>query len=347
MNSKTRTSRRQWLRSAVKAGAGLAAATGAGAAEPAAVRAVGAGPAAAEPWSVEERLFPATAITRGPRQHFFGYYDKQQFDAQDCCLLGLECDVIGRLQQPDDVAVLGMVDLRREKQWVPLAETRAWNWQMGCHAEWLPGEGRRIVYNDRRGAELVAVVQDLDRQHERVLCRPVFCVAADGRWAVSLNFARLWRVRPETGFCGVRDPWSDNPAPAADGLFRLDLGSGKVDLLVSHADMARFRPSGAAEGVYYFTHPAINADGTRLLFWYRRASGKSGWRSAAYVADVDGRNIRFLATDNSHTVWLGRDRILAWRLDVLDRNGGSVKIGEADRQHKQGLIARCISTFTA
>lgn len=308
MNSAPRVSRREWLRSLVMASCGAAAAAPVG-------RLTGpafSSPATTEHWSVEERLLPAVALTRGPRQHFFGYYDKRQFDTEDRCLLGLECDVIGRLQKPDDVAVVGMVDLRRGNEWVPLAETRAWNWQMGCHAEWLPGEGRRIVYNDRRGAELVAVVRDVDRQRERVLRAPVFCVAGDGQWAVSLNFARLWRVRPETGFCGVNDAWPDDPAPAADGLFRLDLGSGKVELIVSHADMAPFRARDAVEGLYYFTHPAVNADGTRLLFWYRRASAKGGWRSSAYVAEADGRDIRLLAADNSHTVWLGRDRILAW-----------------------------------
>jgi len=224
----------------------------------------------------------------------------------------LECSVIGRLQQPDDVAVIGMVDIARNHRWTPLVETRAWNWQMGCHAEWLPGQPRRIIFNDRREGQLVAVIRDLDSKRETVLPRPIFTVAHDGRWGVSLNFARLWRYRPETGFCGVQDPWDGQAAPAEDGLFRVDFGTGKSALIVSHKDMAAFRPPNAKEGAWYFTHVSVNEDGSRLLFWYRLAARTGAFQSAVYTADVDGGNIHLVANHNSHTVWLGRDNILAW-----------------------------------
>jgi hypothetical protein len=261
-------------------------------------------------WTTEERLLPAAAVTRGPKQHFFGYYDKQQFDSTGRYLLGLECDVIGRLQQPDDAATIGLVDLKRDNQWTPLAQTRAWNWQMGCHVEWLPGHGRRTIYNDRRDGRLVAVIRDLDKNSESVLSRPVFTVASDGRWGVSLNFARLWRYRPETGFCGVADPWADEPAPGEDGLFRVDFASGRSTLIVSHKDMAASRPSGAGAAAGYFTHPALSEDGHRLAFWYRLPG--TDCPSCIFTADADGGNIGLLATNNSHAVWLGNEKILVW-----------------------------------
>jgi len=263
-------------------------------------------------WTAQQRVLPAVAVTGGPRQHFFGYYDKQQFDPTGRYLLGLECDVIGRLQRPEDAATIGIVDLQRDHAWTPLAQTRAWNWQMGCHLEWLPGEARTIVYNDRRDGRLVAVVRNLDQQSERVLPRPIFSVAPDGTWGLSLNFARLWRWRPETGFCGVADPWADEVAPVEDGLFRVNLASGKSRLIVSHKDMAGFRPTTGEGAAWYFTHPAINEDGTRILFWYRMAARRGSYQSCVYTADAEGGKVHLVAKGNSHTVWLGREEILAW-----------------------------------
>ena len=263
-------------------------------------------------WSVEERLLPAVAITRGLRQRFFGYYDKPQFDATGRHALGLACDFTGRLQRPDDAATLGMVDLAGGNAWIPLATTRAWNWQMGCLAQWLPGGGARIIYNDRRRDGLVSVVRDIATGAERALPLPVFCVAPDGKTALALNFARLWSVRPETGFCGVADPWADDPAPDEDGLDRMGLADGSARRIISQRDMAPFRDAHDPGDRWYFTHPAYNADGSRILFWYRCRREAGGLDSSAFTANPDGTDLRLLVRRNSHTVWLGSRQVLAW-----------------------------------
>ena len=261
-------------------------------------------------WTIEDHRLPALAVTRGPKQHFFGYYDKLPFDPAQCYVLALECDVLDRLQRPTDVGVLGVVDLEQDCQWTPLAETRAWNWQMGCTSLWLPGPGRRIVYNDCREGRLCAVVLDIDSGQERVLPRPVFALSPDGRTALTPNFARLWQVKVETGYCVVDDPWADQTAPPEDGIFSMDLETGESSLIVSHQDMARHERVDAAEGALnYFSHMAFNSDGNRFLFWYRsnRAAPQS-----IYTANADGTGLYRLADRNSHSVWLGQDRILAW-----------------------------------
>lgn len=263
-------------------------------------------------WSVEERLLPAVAITRGPREHFFGYYDKPQFDTMGRRALGLACDFIGRLQRPDDVATLGVVDLAAGNAWTPLATTRAWNWQMGCLAQWLPGGGARIIHNDRRGDGLVAVVRDLETGGERGLPLPVFCVAPDGETALALNFARLWSVRPETGFCGVADPWEGEPAPDEDGLHCMSLADGSARRIISQRDMAPFRDGHDPADRWYFTHPAHNADGSRILFWYRCRRAAGGVDSSAFTMDSAGGDLRLLVRGNSHTVWRGTGQVLAW-----------------------------------
>lgn len=266
---------------------------------------------------MEERLVSATAVTQGPGQHYFGYYDKNQFDASDRYLLGLECDVMGRLQQPDDSATIGIVDLEQGNEWIPVAESAAWNWQMGCMAEWLPGTDRTIIYNDRREGAFVSVITDIERGEQRVLPHPVFEIAPDGRSALTLNFSRLWNVRPETGYCGVEDPWDDLPEPDEDGIFRLDLDTGETTLVISHLDMAEFQPAAQmpGDGKRYFTHLNFNEDGSRFMFWYRCAAintRRQSYHSGIYTASADGRDMYLLNDNNSHSTWFDSKRVLAW-----------------------------------
>ena len=56
---------------------------------------------------------PVHAVTRMPKHHFFGYYDKHQWDAPGRYLLGHEVSFIDRPPRPDDEITLGFVDLKK------------------------------------------------------------------------------------------------------------------------------------------------------------------------------------------------------------------------------------------
>jgi hypothetical protein len=75
---------------------------------------------------------PVRAITRGPSFHWFGYYDKLQFDPSGRYALGMQVNFEHRSPRPDDVLQLGMIDLQDGDRWSTIGTTRAWNWQQGC-----------------------------------------------------------------------------------------------------------------------------------------------------------------------------------------------------------------------
>ena len=50
-----------------------------------------------------EALPAVRAITRGPKFHWFGYYDKLEFDPTGRYVLGMEVDFEHRSPRPDDV----------------------------------------------------------------------------------------------------------------------------------------------------------------------------------------------------------------------------------------------------
>ena len=91
-------------------------------------------------------VFPPTrTITRGPKHHWFSYYDKLEFDPTGRYVLGMEVDFEHRSPGPDDVIKVGMVDLETNDRWIELGETRAWCWQQGCMLQWRPGSETEIL----------------------------------------------------------------------------------------------------------------------------------------------------------------------------------------------------------
>src|SRR3954466_4155921 len=95
--------------------------------------------AAAQPWLIcaaesplEEKLPPVRQITKGPKFHWFGYYDKLQFSADNRFVLANQVDFEGRSPTENDRIRVGMVDLQDNDRWIELGSTQAWNWQQGC-----------------------------------------------------------------------------------------------------------------------------------------------------------------------------------------------------------------------
>ena len=71
---------------------------------------------------------PVRAITRGPKYHWFGYYDKLQFDPTSRYVLGMQVDFEMRSPTKEDVIKLGYVDLQARDRWVELGSSRSWGW---------------------------------------------------------------------------------------------------------------------------------------------------------------------------------------------------------------------------
>ena len=88
---------------------------------------------------------PTRVITRGPRHHWFGYYDKLQFDPTSRYVLGMEVPFEHRSPRPDDEIQIGMVDLEDDDRWISLGQSTAWNWQQGCMLQWLPGSDSTVL----------------------------------------------------------------------------------------------------------------------------------------------------------------------------------------------------------
>lgn len=268
----------------------------------------------AEPEKRIETGVPCQSITQGPKSHWFSYYDKLQFDATDRYVLGMEVDFDDRPPTADDVLRLGMVDLKSGNKWIEFGESRSWGWQQGCMLQWLPGRGDTVIYNDCQNGQYVCVVQNVFDGTKRILPRPVYAVSPDGKMGVSLNFARLNETRPGYGYTGVDDPGSNRNHPDNDGIFAVDMETGKSQLIVSLSQIASFKANPTmTESKHWFNHLLFNTDGTRFIFLHRWVHEKS-WFTRMFTAQPDGENVYLVADHDmvSHFIWRDPTHILAW-----------------------------------
>ncbi len=290
-----------------------------------------------------KELPPVRQITRGPKFHWFGYYDKLEFDPTGRFVLGMEVDFEHRSPKADDVIRVGMVDLEDGDKWIELGTSSAWCWQQGCMLQWRPGSASEVLWNDRQGDRYVCHILDVNTREKRTVPHPVYAVSPDGRWGVAADFRRIQDMRPGYGYPGLPDPNADVLAPSDSGIFRVDLDTGEQQLVVSLAEIARIPhpDTDLAKAKSYFNHLLVSPDGSRFEFLHRW--GFPNWRGATRMltAAPDGSDIRVIDPSGytSHFIWRDPRHILAWTRPAgqgsgfylfEDRQGGTVEHIGAD-----------------
>jgi hypothetical protein len=267
-----------------------------------------------------ERLPPVRAITQGPRFHWFGYYDKLQFDPTGRYALGMEVSFEHRSPRADDAIRMGMVDLKDNDRWIELGTSTAWGWQQGCMLQWRPGSTDEVLWNDRGDNRFVAHVLNVKSRQKRTLPHPFYTISPDGHTAVTPDFRRINDTRPGYGYAGLPDPCADELAPQDSGIHRLELDTGKVEQILSLADIAALGeiPGNPKRAKHWFNHLLFNTDGSRFVFLHR-------WRDAQYAqvggfgtrmltATPEGKDVRIVDPygRTSHFIWRDPEHILAW-----------------------------------
>jgi hypothetical protein len=214
-------------------------------------------------------------LTRGPEHHFFGYIGHVKtipWNESGRYLLALRTGFQDRLPRPDEAADIVLLDAVRKVE-----ETRAWNFQQGTMFAWNPKAAEtQFFFNDRDPAtgRVFCVLYDLERRRRVREYR--FEDASIGNGGVSprgdcfaaINYGRLARLRPVTGYPGALDPTRDVPFPDDDGVFRVDAATGEKRLLVSFRqlrELLRADHSWIDEAPLFINHTLWNRPGDRIL----------------------------------------------------------------------------------
>jgi hypothetical protein len=262
-------------------------------------------------------IFPTVSepiqITSNDKEHLFAsYYGINSFSKSQRYVTVLETDVKHHLPGENEPAILGLVDLQTH-DFIPITETRAWNFQQGCMAHWLStSPDSLIIFNDLRNGKFVSVIINVFTKEEvRIIPYPVSAVSPNGKEAISINFARLRITRTDYGYGGEgQDKRAGVQFPEDDGLFLVDLETGDASLLVSIADVKELVPEIPEEGIEYFNHTLISRDGSKI-FWLARAIPNRN--TTSFTVNFDGTGLQRCFPDGwagSHFDWLSGDELM-------------------------------------
>ena len=268
---------------------------------------------------------PVRAVTPDDGFHyFFGYFDKFQFNSKDELLLANRIAFTARQPRFGEKNTVGIIEPETQK-FTPLAETLAWNWQQGSMLQWFSDS--EIIFNDVVDGQYAARILNINNGRTRTLCRPVYCLTNDRKYALSVNFARLGRERPGYGYEGLEDPTIDYAHPENDGVFLIDIEKNEARLIISLDQIVRAFPrEGMASTPSWFNHLLFNPSGTRFAFFHRWRVWKDNIRSHIthmFTANRDGSDIFPLNLEDmsSHYAWLNDREIINFSNRFVRENG--------------------------
>lgn len=262
-------------------------------------------------------IFPQVStpvqITQNNKEHFFAsYYGINSWSSNQKYVTILETDVKFKIPDEKDVATLGLVELSTNK-FIPLTQTRAWNLQQGCMAHWLAiNPDSLVIYNDFRNDMYVSVILNvLTNKEIKIIPYPVAAVSPDGKEAISINFARMRITRADYGYAGNgQDAKAGISFPNDDGIFLIDLQTGKAKLIVSYSSVKGMVPNVPNEGLEYINHVLFSRDGSKI-FWLARAT--PNLNTTSFTANKDGSDIQRCFPDGwggSHFDWLNGNELM-------------------------------------
>lgn len=184
--------------------------------------------------------------------------------------------------------------------------------------QWLPGSSSEVIYNDRDGDHFVSHILNVKTGQKRTLPNPVYALSPDAKWAVLTDFSRLADTRPGYGYAGVPDRYKDVLAPEQTGIWRMDLTTGKTELIISYAQAAAvpYKIGDWTGAKHKFNHLLVSPDGSRFIFLHRRRGGanpQAGY-TRMFTAKPDGTDLYVLDPygDTSHFIWRRSSHVMAW-----------------------------------
>jgi len=222
-------------------------------------------------------------ITRGPKQHFFGYIGHVRtipWNQSGRYIVAMQTDFQDHMPKPNEAAEIILIDTQNNYEITVVDRSLGWNPQQGTMLYWNPQEPEtQFFFNDRDPVtqDVFCVLYDINARKRITEYRYTDTpfgnsgVAQNG-WFLGINYARMARLRPVTGYPGARDWTVGEAAPENDGIFKVNVATKEKQLLISFkqlADSLRAKFPEVDGKDLFINHTLWNRDSDRFFFFVR------------------------------------------------------------------------------
>ena len=255
------------------------------------------------------------------KEYFFGYYDKSPWDATQRYMLCMRAENTWSDVSPKEPADIILIDTSKDsddpERIKKIAQTNAWNVQMGCMLQWLgPDFQSKVLYNDFRDDRFCSVILNVKDGTESIIEAPVYSVSSDGRMALTLDFTRLYSLRPGYGYYNLPEKTIGVALPDETCIMTVNLESGEIIPLLKYTDFASFQPRKEMlneNSVHKVNHIMLSPDGKRFMVLYRWFCGQRKY-TRLITCNIDGTDMYLLSDDDmvSHCYWKNNEEIIAF-----------------------------------
>jgi hypothetical protein len=298
-----------------------------------------------------------TQITHGPKHHYFGYIGQSRtipWNANGRYVLALQVGFQDRLPGASDPADVCLLDAANHHAVRVVDQTRGWNPQQGTMFYWNPEHPEtQFFFNDRdrTTGKVFTVLFDITAdggkgkriREYRFDDTPVANggVAQNGGYFTAINYARMARLRPVTGYAEAWDWTTEVAAPKDDGIFRIDVQTGAKKLIVSFAQLkeALRDIDPQIESRHLFINHTLNNRNNDLIYFYCRADFESqpqGKRvNSPFTVRPDGTGL------TRHDTFIGGHPEWEWGPRIIgSRDGNQVVYDTVERKVVESLGAK-------
>ena len=248
-------------------------------------------------------------------EYFFGYYDKSPWNIDEKYMICLRAKCTYKDVSPKEEAEIILIDIDSNCKIEVIGKTKTWNVQQGCMLQWLgPDYNEKIIYNDFRNNKYCSIIYNIRTHEEKIVEEPVYTVAKNGKVALTLNFSRLYDLRPGYGYYNIKDTAKGIACPDEYCIKKINLETGKVEGVLKYTDFATFNENkNMKNAIHKVNHIMINPDCTRFMVLHRWFNGDKKTTRLVTV-DMDGRDMYNLLYDGmvSNCCWKNNNEILAW-----------------------------------
>lgn len=269
--------------------------------------------------------------------YFFGYYDKSPWDASNRYMLCMKAKDTSKDVAPEDKLDILLIDTLNDNKAEKIAESHSWNVQQGCMAQWLgPNFDKEIIYNDFRNGKYCSIILDVFTGKERVIDMPIYSVSSDGRFAFSLDFSRLHRLRPGYGYSNIEDFTKNEKLPDSTCIWKIDLINNKVESYLNYQDFFKFETRDEMKNAEHkINHIMISPNNDKFMVIHRWLLDNKKY-SRLITCNINSKRLFNLSDDNmvSHCYWKNNNEIVGF-LNKVDNGSAYYLLKDCSKDYKQ------------